>query len=350
MISFANDYSEGACPEVLDALIKTNYKQEVGYGLDSYCTQAQQLIKKLIGHGDVDIHFVPGGTPANILAISLLKPYEAVICVDTGHINVHETGSIEAIGHKILTVNSPDGKIRPEQIKEIVELHQDEHMVKPKMVFITNATELGTIYYKQEIKDIYETCRQLGLYLYLDGARISNALTAIGNDLNLKDICDYTDLFYIGATKNGALLGEALIIKNNLLKSNFRYLIKQKGAMLAKARIIGVQFVALLENDVYLQNAKNANIMAQALKYIFKQLGYEFYVDSPTNQIFPILNNSLLEKIKSRYIVQEWGKYDDEHTTVRLVCSWATKKADIQEFYEDLLNFVQEERIDNVEV
>ena len=344
MYSFANDYSEGACPEVLEALVSTNYNQTPGYGLDVYCETASDLLKDIIGNNDIDVHFVTGGTPANVLAMCLLKPYEAVISVDSGHINVHETGAIEASGHKIIPVKGKDGKITVEEIKEVVNAHIDEHMVKPKMVFISNASEFGTIYYKDELKNIYNTCKDLGLYLYLDGARLANALVAQGNDLSLRDICDYTDLFYLGSTKNGALLGEAMVISNNHLKPNFRFLMKQRSSMLAKARVIGVQFIALLKDDVYLENARNANIMAQALKYIFKQLGFKFYIDSPTNQIFPIIDNSLLEKIKSRYTIIEWGKYDDNHTITRFVCSWATRKADIQEFYEDLMTFVRQER------
>ena len=344
MYSFANDYSEGACPEVLEALISTNYKQTEGYGLDIYCQSASESIKEIIGRDDIDVHFVTGGTPANVLAMCLLKPYEAVIAVDTGHINVHETGAVEATGHKIIQVKGSQGKITVEDIENVVKAHVDEHMVKPRMVFISNASEFGTIYYKEELKQLYETCKDLGLYLYMDGARLANALVAQGNDLSLRDICDYTDLFYLGATKNGALLGEAMIIKNNNLKPNFRYLMKQHCSMLAKARIVGIQFLALLENDLYLENARNANIMAQALKYIFKQLGFKFYVESPTNQIFPIIDNGILDRIKTRYDVIEWGKYDDDHTIVRFVCSWATRKSDIQEFYEDLLMFVRQER------
>ncbi len=345
MYSFANDYSEGACPEVLEALISTNYNQTDGYGLDEYCETASDLIKEKIGNKDIDVHFVTGGTPANVLAMCLLKPYEAVISVESGHINVHETGAVEATGHKIIEVKGKNGKITVQEIQDVVKNHIDEHMVKPRMVFISNATEFGTIYYKEELKEIYNTCKELGLYLYLDGARLANALVAQGNDLSLRDICDYTDIFYLGATKNGALMGEAMIIKNNKLKPNFRYLMKQHCSMLAKGRVIGIQFLALLKNDLYLENARNANIMAQALKYIFKQLGFKFYIESPTNQIFPIIDNNLLEKIKSRYTIIEWGKYDDNHTITRFVCSWATRKSDIQEFYEDLLAFIRQERI-----
>ena len=344
MYSFESDYLEGACPEVLDALAKTNNIQTPGYGVDIFCEKAAAEIKKAIDRDDVDVHFITGGTPANVLAITLLKPYEAVICVNSGHINVHETGAVEATGHKIISVKGNNGKLSANDIKTVLSEHTDEHMVKPRMVFISNATELGTIYTKKEIKEISEVCHDNDLYLYLDGARLANALTAEGNDMSLKDIADLTDIFYIGGTKNGALLGEAMIIKNNNLKPNFRYLMKQHCAMLAKGRIIGVQFLRLFQNDLYLENARNANVMAQALKYIFLQLGIRMYVDSPTNQIFPIIENRLLDRIKSKYQVLTWGKYDDEHTITRFVCSWATTKGNIQDFYTDLMEYSRQLR------
>ena len=342
MYSFANDYSEGACPKVLEALTNTNYNQTPGYGVDKYCLEAEKIIRNKVGNNDVDVHFITGGTPCNVLAISLLKSYEAVICVESGHINVHETGAVEATGHKILSVKGVDGKITPEEIQKVVDGHGDEHMVKPRMVFISNATEFGTIYTLDELKNIYKVCKDNNLYLYLDGARLSNALVASGNDITLKDICTYTDLFYIGGTKNGALLGEAMVIKNPELKPNFRYTIKQHNAMLAKGRVIGVSFIALMEDDTYLKNAKNANIMAQALKYILEQMGAKMYIDSSTNQIFPILENSLIEKMKRDYEFIVWDKYDRNHSVIRLVCSWATRKEDIQQFYNDLLVYINE--------
>lgn len=342
MYSFENDYSEGACPKVLEALCKTNMLQTPGYGVDKYCKKAENLIKEKLGNEDVDIHFITGGTPCNVIAISLLKSYEAVISVESGHINVHETGAVEATGHKIITVKGRNGKITPKEIRDVVNSHSDEHMVKPKMVYISNSTELGTIYYRDELKEIYNTCTELGLYLYLDGARLGNALTALGNDLTLKDICRFSDMFYIGGTKNGALLGEAMVIKNPELKPNFRYAIKQHNAMLAKGRILGVQFVALFDDDTYFENAKNANIMAQAMRYIFSQLGIKMYIDSPTNQIFPIIEDSLLEKIKNDYTFITWGRYDRNHSIARFVCSWATKKDDVQQLYKDLLRYKNE--------
>ncbi|MBQ6334124.1 MAG: aminotransferase class I/II-fold pyridoxal phosphate-dependent enzyme [Erysipelotrichaceae bacterium] len=340
MFSFANDYSEGACPKVLSALIQTNNVQCTGYGLDIFCQSAADIIKKTLEHDDIDVHFITGGTPCNVVAISTLRAHEAVIAVESGHINVHETGAVEAAGHKIITVKGRNGKITPDEIRKVVAANPDEHSVKPKMVFISNATEFGTIYKKQELADIYSVCKELDLYLYLDGARLGNALVATGNDLSFKDICDLADMFYIGGTKNGGLIGEAMVIKNDALKEDFRYLIKQHCSMLAKGRLIGVQFIAMLEDKTYLDNARNANIMAQALKYIFVQYGIPMYIDSPTNQIFPVLDNKLLEKIKTSYEITEWGPYDEDHTICRFVCSWATKKSDIQDFYNDLVTYV----------
>ncbi|MBO4358182.1 MAG: aminotransferase class I/II-fold pyridoxal phosphate-dependent enzyme [Erysipelotrichaceae bacterium] len=336
MYSFENDYSEGACQKVLDYLVAHNRVQTPGYGIDEYSEKAQDLIRDLIGNKDADVHFITGGTPCNALAINLIKPYQAVICAANGHINVHETGAVEATGHKILATEGKDGKILPEEIEKVVLSHNDEHMVSPKMVFISNASEYGTIYSKKELTDISGMCRKYGLYLYLDGARLGNALTAKGNDLTIEDIAKLTDIFYIGGTKNGALLGEAMVIINDDLKPDFRYCIKRQCSMLAKTRIISQQFIALLEDDTYLNNARNANEKAQALKKILADHGIEMFMDSPTNQIFPILEDGLVEKLKQKYRFIEWGRYDDSHTTVRLVCSWMTEDEVIREFAEDI--------------
>ena len=342
MYSFENDYSEGACEEILAALIKTNFKQEVGYGNDSYCLKAKELIKKTIEDDNVDIHFVPGGTPCNILAISLLKPYEAVICVESGHINVHETGAIEHGGHKILTAPGYDGKISAREVEEICLKHTDEHMVKPRMVFISNSTEFGTIYYKDELEELSEVCHKYNLYLYLDGARLGNALTAEGNDLTIQELTRLVDMYYIGGTKNGALLGEAMVIRNDELKENFRYSLKQNGSMLAKARVVGIEFATFFENNLYFKLARHANKMAKSLKYVFTKNGIPMYMNSPTNQIFPVLPNNVLKKIEEKYRVTPWGAYDENHTIVRFVCSWATREEAVIAFYEDYQKIVSD--------
>ncbi len=332
MYSFNNDYSEGACKPILENLIKTNFVQADGYGLDKFCLAAEKLLKIRLGDKDVDVHFVTGGTPANALAATLLKPYEALICAENGHINVHETGAVEATGHKILTSKGVDGKITAKEIEDIVLVHPDEHMVKPKMVFISNPSELGTIYSKQELTDISNICKKYNLYLYMDGARLANALTAANNDITLKDLTKLLDIFYIGGTKNGCLLGEAMVIKNDELKPNFRFLIKQHNSMLAKERTIGVEFLTLFENDLFYQNGDNANKMAQQLKQFFIDNNIKMYVDSPTNQIFPILDNDLIIKLRQNYLFSNWKTIDDNHTAVRFVCSWACKQENIDEF------------------
>lgn len=341
MYSFTNDYSEGACRQVLENLVKTNYTQTVGYGLDIFCKHAEEMIRDIVDNQNVDVHFIPGGTPANVLAISTLKSYEAVICVESGHINTHETGAVESTGHKILQTKGLNGKILPQEIEDIVLTHTDEHLTMPRMVYISNSTEFGTIYSKQELVEISNMCKKHNLYLYLDGARLGSALMSKENDLNLVDITKLVDMFYIGGTKNGALLGEAMVIVNDELKPNFRYLLKQHGSMLAKARTIGIEFITLFENNLYFELANNANIMAQQLNAFFKENGINMYVESPTNQIFPILNNDLIKKLRENYSFEDWCKYDENSSVVRFVCSWATKQENVDQFKKDFLELTK---------
>jgi len=337
--NFFNDYSEGAHKSILDALAETNLVQETGYGEDSLSLQAARLIKEKTGNPDADVHFVSGGTQANIIVLaSILKQYEAVIAVNTGHIFVHEAGAIEATGHKICIVSSKDGKIRPEQIQAVCDEHSDEHMVKPRVVFVSHSTEVGTVYLKQELQAISEVCRKNGLYLYLDGARLGSALTSTQSDMSLAEISSFVDVFYIGGTKNGALLGEAIVINNNQLKENFRYHLKQRGALLAKGRVLGVQFLELFKNDLYFELAKHANEMAGKLTQGIREQGYEFLTDSATNQIFPIVPNTLIEKLKDLYGFYIWSKIDEGKSSIRLVTSWATKEEAVTGFLEDLKN------------
>lgn len=336
MYSFENDYSEGASKEILKAIVKYNYDQNTGYGLDEHSKNAADLIKKEICNDNVDIHFITGGTPCNVLAIQLLKSYEAVICADTGHINVHETGAVENSGHKILTVTNEDGKLRPHQIEEVVLKHTDEHMVKPKMVFIANATELGSAYTLDELKAIKEVCDKYSLYLYVDGARIGNALAC--TNVTFKDIANLADAFYIGGTKNGAFIGEAFIIKNNGLKKDFRFLIKQNCSMLAKGFFVGIEFEELFTNDLYMRNAKHANEMANRLREVLRMKGIRFYLETKTNQIFAIIKNDLLKEMQKDFVVSPWGKYSNEETIVRFVTSWSTTIEAIKEFDKFLRN------------
>ena len=342
MYNFQSDYLEGCAPEILEEIIKNNYKQVTGYGLDEYSNEAKTLIKKALKREDVDIHLLPGGTPCNILAISsALRPHEAVVAAKTGHIAVHETGAIEATGHKIIEIEHRDGKVDPKALIEVLEKHNDEHMVKPKMLFISNPTELGTIYNLEEIRLLKEICKRYNLYFYMDGARLANALALKDNYLKLEDIPNYLDCFYIGGTKNGALLGEALVIVNDGLKQDFRHQIKQKGQMLAKGRIIGLSFKTLFENNLYLKLAKHANKIADALRYVFEALKIPFYVESPTNQIFVILDNDVIKKLQTKCEFIVWEAYDNNRSVCRFVASWATKEEAVLEFAQDLREFLK---------
>lgn len=338
MISFMNDYSEGAHPKVLELLIKSNLEQNIGYGEDLHSDRAKQLIKQQLHRDDVDIHFIAGGTQTNLLVISsFLRPHQCVITVETGHINVHETGAIEATGHKVLTVQGVEGKLTPEAIKKAIVYHDNEHMVQPKMVYLSNTTELGTIYSKKELTAIHELCKEMGLLLFLDGARLASALTCRSNDLTMEDITQLVDVFYIGGTKNGALLGEALVICNHKLKEDFRYLIKQRGAMMAKGFVIGIQFEALFEGELYYELGKHANRMAEQIADTLIQCGYQFYAPTYSNQLFPILPNSVLELMEKRFRFMIQEKLSDNKSAIRFVTSWATTKENVEQLCEFLI-------------
>ena len=339
MISFMNDYSEGAHPRVMELLLKANLEQNSGYGEDVHSNLAKDYIKRELQREDVDIHFIPGGTQTNLLVISsFLRPYQCVIAADTGHVNVHETGAIEATGHKVLTVPHQEGKLTPDGIQKVLDNHSGEHMVQPKMVYISDTTELGTVYTKTELKAISELCRQMGLLLFLDGARLGSALTCRGNDLTLKDIAELVDVFYIGGTKNGALLGEALVICKQELKEDFRYMIKQRGAMMAKGFVVGMQFEALFENGLYYELGAHANRMAEIMAQAFVQKGYSFYVPVYSNQLFPILSTEVMQELEKEFGFQLQEKIDQKHCAVRFVTSWATTKENIDKFTDFLTN------------
>ncbi|NRZ57684.1 threonine aldolase [Clostridium beijerinckii] len=302
-------------------------------------TQKDQfnLLKKKIDREDVDIHLLVGGTQVNLTAISaFLRPHQAAIGADTSHINCHETGAIEATGHKVITMKTNDGKLTPNLIQNVVDSHSDEHMVQPKLVYISNSTELGTLYTKAELIDLHDCCKRNKLLLYLDGARLGSALVAEENDLTLADIAKLVDAFYIGGTKNGALFGEALIICNDELKEDFRYFIKQKGGLLAKGRLLGIQFEELFKDDLYFELAKHANKMALMLKGAIVDEGYKFLTESFTNQQFPIFPNNLIEKLSEKYSFNIERVIDSNYTAIRLVTSWATKEEIVLEFIEDL--------------
>lgn len=337
MYSFKYDYSEGAHPRILEALISSNLEQTEGYGDDSYTKKAINLLEQRIGREDIDIHFFTGGTQTNLTVFSaFLKPHEAAIAANTGHVLVHETGAIEATGHKVLSVPGEDGKLKPALIKEVLQEHTDEHMVRPKLVYISNSTEIGTIYYKDELEELSCFCREHQLFLYLDGARLGSALCSSENDLTLNDISRLVDAFYIGGTKNGALLGEALVICRPSLKGDFRFIMKQKGALLAKGRLLGIQFLGLFKDDLYFQLAHHANKMAGILREEIGNLGFDFLGHSPSNQIFPILPNKLIAHLHEKYSFYVWKRISSEQSAIRLVTSWATKEQAVTAFLQDL--------------
>ncbi|HZV21547.1 MAG TPA: aminotransferase class I/II-fold pyridoxal phosphate-dependent enzyme [Hyphomicrobiales bacterium] len=334
---FFDDYSEGAHPDILDVLQETNLQQERGYGLDRLSARAVQLIHAALKDRSAAIHFVSGGTQANLVVLAaLLKPYESVVAAGTAHIFVHEAGAIEATGHRVQTIHAPLGKLTVQSLKPVIEAHSDEHMVKPRAVFISQPTELGTIYTKSELRALYRFCRHHDLYLYIDGARLGSALAAKESKLTFADLPALCDVFYIGATKNGGLFGEAIVIVNERLKQDFRYHLKQRGALLAKGRAIAAQFIALFANGLYLKNAEHANEMASKLAAGIEACGYGFLTNCVTNQIFPVFPNRVVEALRKDYGFHSWLSVGQERTAVRLVTSWATEEAAVDDFLADL--------------
>jgi len=343
MIYFKNDYSEGGHKSILEKLNATNLVQDKGYGNDRYTKEARKLIHKNLNDESADIHFISGGTQANLTIIgSILRPHESVIAPETGHICVHETGAIEATGHKINTVKTIDGKLTPELIKPVLIAHEDEHMVKPKLVFISNSTEIGTHYTKSDLEKLSNFCQENDLYLYLDGARLGSALSVKDCDLTLADLSTYLDAFYIGGTKNGALLGEAIVLNNDDFKENFRFHIKQRGGLLAKGRLIAIQFLELFKDNLYFELAEHANDMAALITEAVKKHGFEFLTASQTNQIFPILPNRVIDDLKVNFEFYVWSKVTDDTSSLRLVTSWATKKENVEQFIKALDQAVED--------
>ncbi len=337
MYSFKNDYSEGAHPRILEALIKCNMEQSEGYGEDIFTARAIKLIKEKIRREDVDVHLLVGGTQTNLTALSaFLRPHEAVIAANTGHVLVHETGAIEATGHKVISVDVEDGKLTRKNIEAVIEEHTDEHMVKPKLVYISNSTEIGTIYKREEVEELSEVCKKHDLYLYVDGARLGSALCSNENNMKIYELAQLVDAFYIGGTKGGALIGEALVICRDTLKKDFRYHIKQKGALLAKGRLLGIQFEELFKDNLYFDLATHANNMAQILKKGIVDAGYSFMINSSSNQVFPILPNKLINSLEKKYLFLIWEKIDKENSAIRLVTSWATNEEKVLEFIADV--------------
>ena len=336
MISFKNDYSEGAHSRVLEALVKTNFEQTDGYGEDPYTLEAYELIKEKIQCKDCNIRFIVGGTQTNMLTIShVLRPYQSVISAESGHINGHETGAIEATGHKVELIPASEGKLTPELVEKVLSIHTDAHNVQPKMVYISNPTEIGTLYKKAELEALYNCCKKHGLYLFMDGARLASALTSEYNDIALSDYPKYTDMFYIGGTKCGALFGEVIVFTNDDLFEGFQYSIKQRGALLAKGRLLGLQFRELFKDDLYYEIGKHSNEMAKMLKECFIKNGFKFAAESFSNQQFPILPNNIVEEMGKKYKYTFTEKFDENHSVIRFVTSWATKKENVEEFIKD---------------
>ncbi|MDD4124729.1 MAG: aminotransferase class I/II-fold pyridoxal phosphate-dependent enzyme [Eubacteriales bacterium] len=339
MLHFDSDYMEGAHPDVLERLIKTNFIQTPGYGTDIYCDMAKEKIKSVCGLPDADVFFLVGGTQTNATVIdSLLPPYAGVVAADTGHIAVHESGAVEASGHKVITIPNKSGKIEPESLKALlVSYHSDEakdHMVYPGMVYISHPTERGTLYTANELKRLKEICTEYDIPLFLDGARLGYALAADGTDVTLPYIARHTDVFYIGGTKVGALFGEAVVIPKKGRIKHFVTMIKQHGGLLAKGRLLGIQFDALFTEDLYYKISRHAVEIAARLEEGFRAKGYTMMYGAPANQKFVLLENAKMAELREHATFEIWEKYGKEHTVVRFVTSWATKAEDAEKLIE----------------
>lgn len=341
MLSFECDYNRGAHPAILKELIETNFVSQPGYGADEYSESAKEKIKSACNWPDAEIFFLMGGTQSNAVVIdALTKSYEGVVAADTGHISTHEAGAIEACGHKVLTLPNHQGKIYANELLSLLKsFYADEnfeHMVFPGIVYISHPTEYGTLYSKQELRDISAVCREYKIPLYLDGARLAYGLTSKATDVNLHDICELCDAFYIGGTKCGTLCGEAVVFTNKNMPSHFLTIVKNHGALSAKGRLAGAQFDALFTDKLYYKIGAHANEMAEILKKGLIEKGYRIFIDSPTNQQFVILENNKMEALKKYVSFSYWEKYDENHTVVRFATSWATTKDETEKLLEIL--------------
>ena len=337
MLSFENDYNRGAHPEILRRFVETNMDMEVGYGNDSFCAAAREKIRQACGCPEAEVHFISGGTQTNAIVIdAMLAKYEGVVSAQTGHIHVHESGAVEFTGHKILTLPEHDGKIDPKELTALLESFwadaDHDHMVFPGMVYISHPTERGTLYSKAELSAISEVCRKYELPLFMDGARMGYGLMSYESDLTLADIATYCDAFYIGGTKVGALCGEAVVFTRNAPK-HFFTTIKQHGALLAKGRLLGIQFDTLFTDDLYFKISRNAIDMAKKVRDGFVARGYELGWESPTNQQFILLENGEMARLKDKVRFCVWEKRDENHTVVRFATSWATSDQDLAELW-----------------
>ncbi len=344
MIYLHNDYAEGCHEKVLELLTRTNDEQTLGYGEDQYCARAAELIRERCGRSDLAVHFLVGGTQTNMTVIdAALRPHQGALTSDEGHIHSHETGAVESTGHKVLALPNQAGKITPEQIRNAVDAHRAsssfEHATQPKMVYVSSPTELGTLYTLAELEAISAVCREKGLYFFLDGARLGYGMTARGNDVTLPDLARLCDVFYIGGTKVGALFGEAVVIANPDIAEDFRYLIKQHGGMLAKGRLLGLQFIALLEDDLYFRIAERANVLADQIREALDSRGIGYLVPTTANQIFPIFPDEMLKKLEEEFVLTDMGRVDEHHTAMRIVTSWATKQEHVDLFCQRIRNY-----------
>ncbi len=340
MIRFDSDYTQGAVPEIIERLTQTNMEMTPGYGEDKYCFSAAEKIKKECNMPTADVHFLVGGTQTNLLFISsVLRPHQGVMCAHTGHINVHETGAVEATGHKVIALDSADGTLTAQQVRDTLHAHYGdvthEHIVQPAMVYISFPTENGTLYSKAQLTELSQACREFDIPLYLDGARLGYGLMSESNDLTMADIASLCDAFYIGGTKVGALFGEALVITNDRYKKDFRYMEKQKGAMLAKGRLLGLQFDTLFTDGLYYKISSHAVCLAKRIHRAFEEKNIPLYFDSPTNQQFPCLTDEQMKKLSADFAFSYWCKAGEKHA-VRFCTSWATKPQDVEKLVEQI--------------
>ena len=338
MHNFKNDYTVGAHPNVLQKLMETNLIPQLGYGTDDYSLEAKEILKEILQNPKAKIFFLSGGTQTNLVTISfLLKIHEAVISAKTGHISANETGAIEATGHKVIAVETTNGKLKPIDIQNTLEEYTlQPHVVKPKLVFISNSTEIGTHYSKNELTELYDFCKEKDLLLYLDGARLGHGIMAKNSNLSLSDLSKLTDVFYIGGTKNGALLGEALVFNKPEMAHEFEYALKQKGAMLAKGRVLAIQFSVLFKNNLYFNLAEHANKMALKIADAFLKKEIAFLTEPSTNQIFPILPNEIIDELSKKYMFYVWKSIDKNKSAIRLITSWATEEVVVNELIKDI--------------
>ncbi|RBP99913.1 threonine aldolase family protein [Bifidobacterium xylocopae] len=339
MLNFVNDYSEGACPEVLRALVESNMEQLPGYGKDRYTRSAAERIARACGKPDAQVFFISGGTQTNQIVIStLLKQYQGVVAASTGHVNMHEAGAIEAVDHKVLTIPEVDGKLPAPALREFLETFwadaNHEQMVFPGMVYISWPTEYGTLYSKAELTELHDICQQYEIPLYIDGARLGYGLVAPGTDVTLEDIANLADVFYIGGTKVGALCGEAVVFPKADAPEYFGTLIKRRGGLLAKGRLLGVQFDALFTDGLYTRISHQAIDTAEIIRKALREKDYEFFIDSPTNQTFVVIENSRMEVLRQQVNFDFWERKDADHTVIRFATSWATRTADAQALAE----------------